>query len=147
VLLTRVFATVLLYHFGFLAISLALLGVGGGAIAVYVRPAWFDRVALERQLARWSLAFGGLLAAAAFVIVRLDYPDGVAWAWGINGIASVLASVLAITVAITLGYTAATLVALACYLAALAHAALGRWPDGSPPKQPGEQARERAPVG
>ena len=73
VLLTRVFSNVLLYHFGFLAISLALLGVGGGAIALYVRPAWFDRLPLERQLARWSLAFGALLAVAAFVIVRLDY--------------------------------------------------------------------------
>ena len=34
VLLTRVFATVLLYHFGFLAISLALLGTGAGAVAI-----------------------------------------------------------------------------------------------------------------
>ena len=32
VLLTRVFAAVLYYHFGFMAISLALLGVGAGAI-------------------------------------------------------------------------------------------------------------------
>ena len=38
VLLTRVFAAVLFYHFGFLAISLALLGVGAGAILIYVRP-------------------------------------------------------------------------------------------------------------
>jgi hypothetical protein len=52
----------------------------------------------------------------------------VAWAWGINGITSVLASVLAIVVAITLGFTAATLVAAACYAVAAAHAALGRWP-------------------
>jgi hypothetical protein len=73
VLLTRVFSNVLLYHFGFLAISLALLGVGAGAILVYVRPGWFDRIELERQLARWSLAFAGLLAVATFVIVRLDY--------------------------------------------------------------------------
>jgi hypothetical protein len=73
VLLTRVFSNVLLYHFGFLTISLALLGVGAGAILVYVRPGWFDRVALERQLARWSLVFAGLLAVALFVIVRLDY--------------------------------------------------------------------------
>jgi spermidine synthase len=73
VLLTRVFSNVLLYHFGFLTISLALLGVGAAAITVYVRPHWFDRIALERQLARWSLAFGALLAIAIFVIVRLDY--------------------------------------------------------------------------
>ena len=73
VLLTRVLSNVLLYHFGFLTISLALLGVGAGAIVVYVRPGWFDRIPLERQLARWSLAFGALLALAIFVIVRLDY--------------------------------------------------------------------------
>ena len=73
VLLTCVLANVLLYDFGFLAISLALLGVCGGAIAVYVRPARFDEIALERQLTRWSLAFAGLLAGAAFVIVGLDY--------------------------------------------------------------------------
>ena len=73
VLLTRVLSNVLLYHFGFLTISLALLGVGAAAIIVYVRPGWFDRIPLERQLARWSLAFGALLAIAVFVIVRLDY--------------------------------------------------------------------------
>jgi hypothetical protein len=39
VLLTRVFAAALFYHFAFLAISLALLGIGGGAILVYLRPA------------------------------------------------------------------------------------------------------------
>jgi hypothetical protein len=75
------------------------------------------------------------------------YPGGVAWAWGINGIASVLASVLAITVAIMLGFTVATLLALACYLVALAHALAGRWPDngaGSP--APG-RTPERAAVG
>ena len=53
---------------------------------------------------------------------------GVPWAWGINGIASVLASVLAVAVAINWGFTAATLVALACYVGALAHVRLGSWP-------------------
>lgn len=55
------------------------------------------------------------------------HPAGVAWAWGINGITSVLGTVLAVFVAINAGFTAATLVALACYLAALAHVRLGRW--------------------
>ncbi len=39
VLVTRLFSAELFYHFSFLAISLALLGAGAGAIAVYVRPA------------------------------------------------------------------------------------------------------------
>ena len=75
------------------------------------------------------------------------HPSGVAWAWGINGFASVLASVLAITVAIMFGFTAATLLALACYLAALAHAALGHWPDPSAAPAPATTpAREQAGV-
>ena len=95
VLLTRVLSNVLLYHFGFLTISLALLGVGAGAIVVYVRPAWFDRIPLERQLARWSLAFGGLLAVAIFVIVRLDYVySGIDTGFALTlGAASALAAV------------------------------------------------------
>ena len=56
------------------------------------------------------------------------HPGGTAWAWGINGITSVLASTLAVAVAITWGFSAATAFAAACYGVALAHAALGRWP-------------------
>jgi hypothetical protein len=76
VLVTRVFAAVLYYHFGFMAISLALLGVGGGAILIYVRPAWFERASLERTLARWSILYAGLLVLAIALIVRLDYTLG-----------------------------------------------------------------------
>jgi hypothetical protein len=56
------------------------------------------------------------------------YPQGVAWAWGINGIASVLASALGVAVAIVAGFRVATLLAAAFYLAALLHAVKGRWP-------------------
>jgi hypothetical protein len=76
VLLTRVFAAVLYYHFGFMAISLALLGVGAGAIMIYVRPAWFEVDPLERALARWSVIYAGLLVVAVAVLVRLDYSLG-----------------------------------------------------------------------
>jgi SAM-dependent methyltransferase len=57
------------------------------------------------------------------------HPRGIAWAWGVNGIASVVASAGAITVAIVAGFPTATLVALACYLAALAHVRFGEWAD------------------
>ncbi len=71
VVLTRLFSAVLFYHFGFLAISLALLGVGAGAILVYVRPRWFERPTLERALARWALTFAAFVPVSAFVLVRL----------------------------------------------------------------------------
>jgi hypothetical protein len=68
------------------------------------------------------------------------YPSGVPWAWGINGITSVLASVLAIFVALNFGFTVTTLLALACYLVALAHAVRGRW------AEPAEVEGEPAPL-
>jgi hypothetical protein len=78
------------------------------------------------------LAPAGLLLGMAMPIGlrRLAglHPTGVAWAWGINGVTSVLGSVLAIFVAINWGFTAATLLAAACYAAAAGHARLGRWP-------------------
>jgi hypothetical protein len=79
------------------------------------------------------LAPAGLLLGTAMPVGlgRLSalYPAGVPWAWGINGVTSVLASVLAVFVAINWGFTVTTLLAAACYAVAAAHAALGAWPD------------------
>jgi hypothetical protein len=55
------------------------------------------------------------------------FPGSVAYAWGVNGVASVLASVLGVVIAINFGYVITSLVAGACYAAALFHAARGRW--------------------
>jgi len=76
VLLTRVLSAVLAYHFSFLAISLALLGVGAGALAVYLRPAWAQE-GLERRLARWSALLAVVLIAEPVALVRLDYSSGI----------------------------------------------------------------------
>jgi hypothetical protein len=73
------------------------------------------------------------------------YPNGVAWAWGVNGIASVVASAGAITVAIIAGFPAATLVALVCYLGALAHVRLSEWPERTS-RVPVPAGQRRAPV-
>src|SRR4051812_887094 len=73
VLLTRLFSAVLFYHFGFLAISLALLGTGVGGLLLYVRPQWFERQPLTTQLMRWSLLLSGLLVVVPLLLVRLDY--------------------------------------------------------------------------
>src|SRR2546423_5987626 len=73
VLLTRVFSAVLFYHFSFLAISLALLGIGTGALAVYVRPGVFERLPVERTLAWGAVALAVLLPAVSLVLVRIDY--------------------------------------------------------------------------
>jgi len=72
VVLTRLYASVLAYHFSFLAISLSLLGTGAGALFLYVRPGLFVGRP-EKVLARWCawLALG--LVALPVVFVRLDF--------------------------------------------------------------------------
>lgn len=60
-------------------------------------------------------------------------PDGVPYAWAVNGFMSVVASVLGVAIAIHFGFTATTLVAGACYAIALLHAWLGRWPEQASP--------------
>jgi len=64
--LTRLFSVVLFYHFAFLAISIALLGLGAGAVFAHLRRQW---------LARWSVTqLGAALCAAnaCFVFAVLE---------------------------------------------------------------------------
>ncbi len=68
-------SAVLAYHFSFLAISLALLGVGAGALAVYLRDSWVE--GLEARLARWSAALAVVLVLMPLPLVRLDYSAGI----------------------------------------------------------------------
>jgi hypothetical protein len=93
VLLTRLFSAALFYHFSFLSISLALLGAGVGAITVYVRPRWFERRPLERELAFRSVALAGLLLAVPLALARIRYgtSDQVTWTFaGLLALTSVL---------------------------------------------------------
>jgi hypothetical protein len=77
-------------------------------------------------LAPFGLTMG---MAMPIGLARLDalHPAGLAWAWGINGLASVLSSVLSVLIAIYFGFTATTVFACACYVFALVHAVIGRW--------------------
>ena len=61
--LTRLFSVVLFYHFAFLAISIALLGLGAGGVFAYLRRRW---------LSRWTLrGLGGVLCASNAVAIVL----------------------------------------------------------------------------
>jgi len=59
--LTRLFSVVLFYHFAFLAISIALLGLGAGAVFACLRHQW---------LSRWSIGqLGSTLCAANAIVI------------------------------------------------------------------------------
>jgi hypothetical protein len=73
VLLTRFLAAQIFYHFGFLAISLALLGTGAGAILVYLRPQWFGADEIRAALARWCAILTVCLLVVVLVLVRLRF--------------------------------------------------------------------------
>ena len=122
------------------------LAIAMAAVAVLIAATAFGLQPLLRALI--DLPFAGRVAATVALLAPLGigmgiampvglqrlqalHPGGVPWAWAINGITSVLASVLGVAIAITAGFTVATLAACACYLAAAAHAALGRWPDAA----------------
>ena len=57
VLLTRVFSLTLWYHFAFMAISMAMLGMTLGALLVFLRPPPGRR---PRCCARWAAARSSL---------------------------------------------------------------------------------------
>ena len=57
ILLTRIFSVTMMYHFAFVALSVALFGMTVGALAVYLKPAWFPHELTAQRLAAWSAAF------------------------------------------------------------------------------------------
>jgi hypothetical protein len=110
VALTRVFSAALFYHFGFLAISLALVGTGAAAMVIYLRPRWFEPSAPAASLAPWCAALATSLVVAPAVLVRLDYSfeSSITLSFALTlALASLVASVpffcagMAITLAIT----------------------------------------------
>lgn len=57
ILLTRIFSVTMWYHFAFLAVAAALLGMTAGALIVQSRPQRFPPAAAPRWLATSALAF------------------------------------------------------------------------------------------
>ena len=66
--LTRLFSVVLFYHFAFLAISVALLGLGAGGVFAYLRRARLAGVG-TRRLGAWLCGLNALAIVAVLEIV------------------------------------------------------------------------------
>ena len=74
--LTRLFSVLLFYHFAFLAISVALLGLGAGGVFAYIKRGWLERWS-TRQLAATvclcnAVAIVGVLTLVLRVSVSLQ---------------------------------------------------------------------------
>ena len=78
--LTRLFSVVLFYHFAFLAISIALLGLGAGGVFAYLRKQRLQRVA-TRTLAT-LLCFLNAMAIPIVLEIVLHVPVSLELSWG-----------------------------------------------------------------
>src|SRR5438309_12017045 len=67
--LTRLFSVVLFYHFAFLAISVALLGLGAGGVFAFLRRNWLAKFE-TRRLASWlsTINAGGVFLTLDVVL-------------------------------------------------------------------------------
>ena len=66
--LTRLFSVVLFYHFAFLAISIALLGLGAGGVFAHLRKNWLARFETRALVARLC-ALNALIVPVVLVTV------------------------------------------------------------------------------
>src|SRR5690242_10360431 len=74
--LTRIFSVVFYYHFAFLAISIALFGLGAGGVFSYVIAGW--KTPLFTRLGRLS-AVTSLLVIVALAVVLGEARDPSGW--------------------------------------------------------------------
>jgi hypothetical protein len=72
ILLTRIFSVTMLYHFAFVALSLAMFGMTAGALAVYLLPRVFTPAALRDRLALAAVAFP--IAIVLSFLTQLSIP-------------------------------------------------------------------------
>jgi hypothetical protein len=77
--LTRLFSVVLFYHFAFLAISIALLGLGAGGVFAYLFKQWLARFETRVLISRLCMA-NALLIPIVLVIV-LHVPVSLQLKW------------------------------------------------------------------
>jgi spermidine synthase len=66
--LTRLFSVVLFYHFAFLAISIALLGLGAGGVFAYLLKNLLERIE-TRRLASWLCVANAIVVVIVLEIV------------------------------------------------------------------------------
>jgi hypothetical protein len=73
-LLTRIYSVTLYYHFAFMVISLAMLGLAIAGVAIYLLPRVFPSRRAPAAAATFTLLFAASTALAVFVAIRSPIP-------------------------------------------------------------------------
>ena len=141
ILLTRIFSVTMLYHFAFVALSLAMFGMTAGALLVYLAPRLFPPDRVHERLAAAAVAFPTVLVFSFLTQLSIPFqlhPSAVA-IYGIALTYTVIAVPFVVSgVAVCLALTSFPRAVSRLYAADLAGAALGcvlliyvlEWSDG-----------------
>src|SRR5207245_8171453 len=73
ILLPRIFSVTLWYHFAFVAVSIAMLGLTAGAMCVYLFPYYFATEHVRYRLALCSLLFSLSTVLSLLVYLLVPY--------------------------------------------------------------------------
>jgi len=73
--LTRIFSVTMWYHFAFMSISLALLGMSVSSICIYLFPQRFPGERLQQQLAFFALLFSMAILLSFLVHTHVPFPS------------------------------------------------------------------------
>jgi len=94
-------------------------------IHVQLLPVIFHHFLASPDALKIALSIGLIAPLAFFMgmpfplgigLMRSDSPELIAWAWGVNGYASVVGAILATCLAIALGFNAVIFLAVGVYL-------------------------------
>src|SRR5579862_2887453 len=77
--LTRLFSVVLFYHFAFLAISIALLGLGAGGVLAYLSRARLARIGTQQLAAVLCCANAFLIPIVLEVVLHIPVSLELTW--------------------------------------------------------------------
>src|SRR5246127_5998124 len=77
--LTRLFSVVLFYHFAFLAISIALLGLGAGGVSAYLLKSRLARTDTRSLAARLCMANAAVVVVVLEIVLHVPVALQVSW--------------------------------------------------------------------
>lgn len=78
--ITRLFSVLMYYHFGFMAVSLAMFGLGASGLWLFRFEEHYEEENFRRSLSLWSATSGVAVVAALYIIlhipVTIEYSSG-----------------------------------------------------------------------
>ncbi|MDP8229206.1 MAG: hypothetical protein P9M15_07120, partial [Candidatus Electryoneaceae bacterium] len=69
--LIRIYSTIMFYHFAFMAIAVAMLGIAAAGLTVHLYPHRFSRDQLEKWAGQWSGCYAVVVVAVLWIVFHI----------------------------------------------------------------------------